>query len=427
MGANGALIALNQEKAYDKITHEYLWKTLEAFNLPTRFVNTIKALYQDAETSVAINGELSDPFTVKRGVRQGDPLSCFLFNLGIEPLACLIRRSDKLQGYAIPGSDERLTVNLFADDTVVYAHEHDKYDDIQAILDKWCRVSGAKFNKEKTEIIPLGTKAHRTRISQTRRLHPTDTPLNLDVHIATDGEAIRSLGSWVGNETSDNTPWEPIIDKINKELNRANLNLPSLKGKRLQAQIIVGGRTQFLTKAQGMPNQVRDTLTKLIRSFIWGKNVSPRLAMDHLHTKREYGGIELLNLQNRNDTIELVWLKDYLKAKPTRPTWAKFTDALINDLAPAKVLPEARQNTFLQKWNVPTKGKRVKNLGNDTLRMLKAAHTYKLTFAPLNVSQALKEQLPAWQHLGVEKEAAQNPRSACLVKTHNSKKVKDLL
>ena len=61
------------------------------------------------------------------------------------------------------------------------------------------------------------------------------------------------------------------------------------------------------------------------------------------------------------------------------------------------------------------------------MRMLKAAHTYKLTFAPLNVSQALKEQLPAWQHIGVEKEIAQNLRSICLVKAHNLKKVKDLL
>ena len=85
MGVNGALIALDQEKAYDKITHEYLWKTLETFNLPARFINTIKALYQNAKTSVAINGELSEPYPVKRGVRQGDPLSCFLFNLGIEP------------------------------------------------------------------------------------------------------------------------------------------------------------------------------------------------------------------------------------------------------------------------------------------------------------------------------------------------------
>lgn len=427
MEVNGAIIALDQEKAYDKITHEYLWKTLEAFNLPPCFVNTVKALYQNAKTTVAINGELSAPYTVKRGVRQGDPLSCFLFNLGIEPLACMLRNSDKINGFAIPGSNERLTVNLFADDTVAYLREEDKYDDLQDILDKWCRASGAKFNKEKTEVIPIGTELHRNRIAESRRIHTTDTPLNDDIHIAKDGEAIRSLGSWVGNNITENTPWEPIIDKINKELNRTNLSQPSLRGKRLLSQIIIGGRTQFLTKAQGMPDHVKNTLTKLLRTFIWGENVAPRLALDSLHMKREQGGLELLNLKNRNEAIELVWLKEYLKAKPMRPTWAKLTDALINDLAPTNIRPEIRQNTFIQKWDVPTRGKRAKKLGKDTLRMLKTAQTHKLTFAPLNISQSLREQLPAWQHLGVEREPPQNPRSLCLVLTHNSKQVKDLL
>jgi exonuclease III len=163
MEVSGAIVALDQEKAYDKITHKYLWKTLEAFNFPEHFINSVKALYHDAKTSVAINGEFSKPFQVKRGVRQGDPLSCFLFNIGIEPLACMIRRSEKIKGFDIPGSNKRLIVNLFADDTVIYLKDQDKYDDLQDILDQWCRASGAKFNKEKTEIIPIGPKPHRDR------------------------------------------------------------------------------------------------------------------------------------------------------------------------------------------------------------------------------------------------------------------------
>lgn len=59
--------------------------------------------------------------------------------------------------------------------------------------------------------------------------------------------------------------------------------------------------------------------------------------------------------------------------------------------------------------------------------MLKAAQKHKLTFAPLNISRPLREQLPAWQHLGVERDPPQNPRSLFLVLTHNSKRVKDLL
>lgn len=238
---NGAIIALDQEKAYDKIDHKYLWQTLEAFNLPKLFIQTVKTLYKDAHTIVAINGEFSKPFKVTRGVRQGDPLSCFLFDIGIEPLACQIRNDPSIKGYVIPGLEEKLAVNLFADDTVLYLNEKDSYDETLKSLDKWCRVSGAKFNKEKTEIIPIGNKSHRKKVIRTRKLNPNDQRIPEDVHIAKDGESIRSLGAWVGNETQEERPWEPIIDAVHRDLERWKAVRPTLDGKRLIVQAIVGG------------------------------------------------------------------------------------------------------------------------------------------------------------------------------------------
>lgn len=151
MEEDRAIIALDQEKAYDRITHEYLWKMLEAFEMPEYFINTIKSLYKSAETTVIINGVKSDPFPVKCGVRQGNPISCFLFNIGIEPLACMIRNKNKIRGYNIPGMVDQLIINLFADDMVLYTSVTDKLDNVIKTLDKWCAASGAKFNKEKTD------------------------------------------------------------------------------------------------------------------------------------------------------------------------------------------------------------------------------------------------------------------------------------
>jgi hypothetical protein len=59
------------------------------------------------QTVIIINGTISEPFKVSRGVRQGDPLSCLLFNLAIEPLANSIRKSN-INGYQIPGLDDSL-------------------------------------------------------------------------------------------------------------------------------------------------------------------------------------------------------------------------------------------------------------------------------------------------------------------------------
>ena len=62
-------------KAYDKIAHDYLWKTLEKFEFPENFINRVKSLYEQANTTVMVNGVAPGSIEVKRGVRQGDPMS----------------------------------------------------------------------------------------------------------------------------------------------------------------------------------------------------------------------------------------------------------------------------------------------------------------------------------------------------------------
>lgn len=425
---DGSIVALDQEKAYNKLDHKYLWSTLDAFNLPKLFTQTVKTLYKDAYTTVAINGEFSEPFKVTRGVRQGDPLSCFLFDIGIEPLACLIRNDPNIKGYKIPGMEEKLAINLFADDTVLYLSAKDSYDETLKSLDKWCRVSGAKFNKEKTEIIPIGTKAHRKKVVRSWKLNPNDQRIPDDVHIAQDGEAIRSLGAWIGNETQDERPWEPIIDAVHNDLERWKSVHPTMDGKRLIVQAIVGGRTQFLAKAQGIPKRIRQALTNEIRKFIWeDKNHKPRIGLEHLEKVKEQGGIKLLNLKARDEAIEIVWLRDYLNLMKRRPTWAFVTDILLNETTPATLDKKTRQNAFLQKWDIPTSGKRANKLGKDTIRMIKAAKKYKAAFAPINLSRELRERLPAWRHLGEEKTIPRNKEARCLAENHKTVRIKDLL
>ena len=64
MEKNGAIVTLDQEKAYNKILHPYLWKVLEKFNFPQRFIKTVKYLYHNASTSVMINGMISTFYLV---------------------------------------------------------------------------------------------------------------------------------------------------------------------------------------------------------------------------------------------------------------------------------------------------------------------------------------------------------------------------
>jgi ribonuclease HI/exonuclease III len=426
MNVNGAIIALDQEKAYDKIAHPYLWRTLDAFDLPPAFSNTVRSLYENASTSVSINGMLSKPYKVTRGVRQGDPLSCFLFNLAIEPMACMIRNNPDINGIEIPGTDTPLKVNLFADDTVVYLGENDKLDDLLKTLDKWCKVSGAKFNKEKTEILPIGNKTHRNKIVTERRLTPQDSAIDISVQITKDGEAIRSLGAWIGYNTKEEKPWEPVLDKIRTELDKWTTTHPNRQGKRTIAQTVIGARTQFLTKAQGMPDRILNALTKEIDRLVWNDK-QPRLAKEVLQDSPAKGGIQILDLKARNEAIDIMWLKGYLNFSNTRPTWALITDALIKMSAPKTIPKEITVSPFLQSWTAPSKGKRAEYLDKDTLKLIKTAKKFNVTFAPIRLSQTLKGKLPAWNHPGTTQRTPLNPAAHCLIRNHNSLEVDDLI
>jgi hypothetical protein len=104
---------------------------------------------------------------------------------------------------------------------------------------------------------------------------------------------------------------------------------PTLYGKRLIIQAVVGGHTQFLTKAQGMLPHIEEAINKIIKNYIWDNDVHLRISLKHLYKPLDEGGLNILNIKARNEAIELVWLRDYLNLTPSRQLWAKVMDILI--------------------------------------------------------------------------------------------------
>ncbi|KAF7643589.1 hypothetical protein LDENG_00236820, partial [Lucifuga dentata] len=87
LGFDTGFISLDQEKAFDRVEHRYLWRVLQRFGLSPGFIAKIMALYVDVESVLKINGGLSRPFTVNQGIRQGCSMSGTLYELSIEPFS----------------------------------------------------------------------------------------------------------------------------------------------------------------------------------------------------------------------------------------------------------------------------------------------------------------------------------------------------
>lgn len=152
------LLFLDQEKAYDRVSHAYLWAVLERFGIPGDCIRMIKALYLGRETNVYINGFKSEPIEILSGVGQGDPISCPLFDISIEGFALLLHAS-ALSGVAV--GSKRITSIMFADDTVIPSSMTDVEKDARITnncLITYGAASGSKVNYPKSTVLIIGGK-----------------------------------------------------------------------------------------------------------------------------------------------------------------------------------------------------------------------------------------------------------------------------
>ena len=89
------IISIDAEKAFDKIQHPFMIKTLQKAGIEGTYLNIIKAIYDKPTANIILNGEKLKAFPLKSGTRQGCPLSLLLFNILLEVLATAIREEKK--------------------------------------------------------------------------------------------------------------------------------------------------------------------------------------------------------------------------------------------------------------------------------------------------------------------------------------------
>ena len=110
-------ILIDAEKAFDKIQHLFMIKTLQNMGIEGSYLNIVKAIYDKPTENIILNGEKLKAFTLRSGTRQGCPLSPLLFNIVLEVLATAIREEKEIKGIQIR---KEVKLSLFADDMILY-------------------------------------------------------------------------------------------------------------------------------------------------------------------------------------------------------------------------------------------------------------------------------------------------------------------
>uniref|UniRef100_A0A8C0P2B4 RNA-directed DNA polymerase n=1 Tax=Canis lupus familiaris TaxID=9615 RepID=A0A8C0P2B4_CANLF len=146
---NHMILSLDAEKAFDKIQHPFLIKTLQSVGIEGTFLDILKAIYEKPTANIILNGEALGAFPLRSGTRQGCPLSPLLFNIVLEVLASAIRQQKDIKGIQI--GKEEVKLSLFADDMILYI-ENPKVATprLLELIQQFGSVAGYKINAQKS-------------------------------------------------------------------------------------------------------------------------------------------------------------------------------------------------------------------------------------------------------------------------------------
>ena len=212
-----AVLNLDFEKAYDRVSHQYLFAVLKKMGFPAGFLARVGLLYAGAKSTFLVNGFQTRAVTVNCGVRQGCPLSPLLFVCCMEPLAEVLRRESWIAGLKIPGSGGReARCVYYMDDVTVLMTDGPSVAKAIERTEWFGEASGSKLNRGKTVLKLFG---------QWGEAEKRELPLKES------GGEMKVLGVEFDTDGLGDCNWVKILDKVEKKVQFWRLRQLTMAGK----------------------------------------------------------------------------------------------------------------------------------------------------------------------------------------------------
>ncbi|XP_019200243.1 PREDICTED: uncharacterized protein LOC109193865 [Ipomoea nil] len=301
-------IKLDLEKAYDRLSWDFIKDTLEHAGFNERWRDIIMTCITTPRLAIIWNGDRLEPFRPERGIRQGDAMSPAIFVLCMERLSQLITAevdSLRWKGIKLAASGPTMSHLCFADDMVLFTEAtSDQVEIVQNCLAVFCAASEQKVSLDKSQIYfsknmapALGTGiASKFGISETKDLG-------------------RYLGvpSIHGRVTCHT--YDGLLERIATRLEGWKAKTLSLAGRVTLAKSVLNAIPVYTMQTAALPKGICEEIEKRTRRFIWGKNEhiggdKMSLASWDLVTKpKEAGGLGLHRLHDMNIAcmVKLGW------------------------------------------------------------------------------------------------------------------------
>ena len=152
------LLQIDQEKAFDKVDRNFLYKILEKIGVPPLFINFLKILYKQNTSMIINNGFLSPQVSPQRGLRQECPLSLPLYVIQGQITTNNINRNKNIIGIHILNQKNQVKISQYADDSNLSLKNQESVNKVLTFFQNLNKATGTTINLEKTTVLPINTE-----------------------------------------------------------------------------------------------------------------------------------------------------------------------------------------------------------------------------------------------------------------------------
>jgi len=257
-----AAVKLDMSKAYDRVEWSFLKQMMVKLGFNQRWVELIMICVSSVTYRVRVNGDLTESFVPERGLRQGDPLSPYLFLLCAEGFSSLLKKAEddgSIKGVTICHNAPSVSHLLFADDSlIVFRANGEDAQQLQSLLQVYEQCSGQKINKDKTAVM----------FSANVREEDKQEVMNaLNIPRETTNERYLGLPVFIGK--SRRKAFEFLKDRIWKRMQGWKEKMLSNAGKEILIKAIAQAIPTYAMGCFEITKDLCDQISAMICRYWW--------------------------------------------------------------------------------------------------------------------------------------------------------------